>query len=154
MQLSLLVMTILAFTQVITRYVLKIPTVWVEETTRYFMVWLVFIGMAVAMSKKGHLAVEVVEFFAPPAVARKVSIFLEGILVLFGVVFSGLTLKVVLFQQELGQVSPAMQIPMSVIFAGIFVGGVLFTIHAAVVFKNHIQNKDGIAEGVGEEVQP
>lgn len=149
LQLALIIMSVLAFTQVITRYVLQIPTVWIEETTRYLMIWMIFIGMAIAVPRKAHLGVELVEYFCPPSVVKIVSILLDAIMLVFGVVFSGLTWKVVAFQLEMGQKSPAMQIPMFIVFIGMLAGGVLFTIHMAV--KMYQDFRSNAPEVLGEE---
>ena len=36
----LLIMTVMAFTQVITRYVFSFTIIWLEEATRYCMIWM------------------------------------------------------------------------------------------------------------------
>lgn len=135
MYISLIVMSALAFAQVVTRYVLEIPNVWIEETTRYLMVWSIFIGMAIAVRKKAHLEVDVVSFFFPVA-ARKIQLFFNVVLLIFGILFNWLTLRVVFFQWEMGQTSPGMQVPMAVVYFGMFVGGILLLIHLAIQFYN------------------
>lgn len=149
LQIALIIMSALAFTQVITRYVFHIPTVWIEETTRYLMIWMIFIGMALAVPRKAHLGVELVEYFCPPGVARIIGIIMDAIMLIFGIVFSGLTWKVVAFQLEMGQKSPAMQIPMFIVFIGMLAGGALFTIHMAV--KLYQDFRSDAPEVAGEE---
>lgn len=131
MYIALIVMSILAFVQVLTRYVFEISNAWIEETTRYFMVWMIFIGMAIAVRKKGHLEVEVVNIFFP-AVAGKVQLFFHLLLLMFAVIFTGFTGKVVAFQWDMGQTSPGMQLPMAVVYLGMLLGGILMIIHQAV----------------------
>ena len=129
MYIALILMSVLAFTQVITRYILQIPTVWIEETTRYLMIWLIFIGMAIAVRTKGHLEVEVMSFFFP-SISKYVLQFFEVIMLIFAIIFSMLSLQMVSFQWEMGQTSPAMQVPMAVVYMGMLIGGVLMIIHS------------------------
>lgn len=131
MYVALIVMSVLAFVQVVTRYVFELPNAWIEETTRYLMVWLIFVGMAIAARKKAHLEVDVISFFFP-SVAKKAQVFFNIILLVFGLLFGWLTWKVVSFQWEMGQTSPGMQLPMAVVYLGMLVGGILFVIHLAV----------------------
>lgn len=132
---ALILMSALAFVQVITRYVLELPNAWIEETARYLMVWLIFIGMAIAARKRAHLDVQVVSFFFP-SVAGKVLLFYQIVMLAFGVVFTYLTCKVMTFQFELGQVSPGMQLPMGWVYLGMLLGGILFVSHlASFVYK-------------------
>ena len=154
LQIALLVMSVLAFAQVITRYVFAIPTVWIEETTRYFMVWLIFISMATAAASKAHLGVDIMGLIAPPKVQKWIAICMQAIQVLFGLVFIGLTWQVVAFQFELGQKSPALQIPMGVVFCGVLLGAILYTIHQAGVMRDTFKiNSDDFGKDAGEEGQ-
>ncbi len=45
-------------TQVIFRYVLRNPLIWIEEVTRIFFIWMIFMGSIVAHSKLAHPRVE------------------------------------------------------------------------------------------------
>ena len=54
----LLIMTVMAFTQVITRYVFSFTIIWLEEATRYCMIWMCFIGMALCVRKKCHITID------------------------------------------------------------------------------------------------
>lgn len=127
----LLLMSALAFVQVVTRYILKIPTPWIEETTRYLMVWMVFICTAAAVSKKAHLKVDVVDFFAPVRVARTINLILDIAMLIFGVIFTIITLQFTVNQIAIGQVSPAMQVSMALVYFAMVAGGLLFAVQVA-----------------------
>lgn len=127
----LLLMSILAFAQVITRYVFQYPTPWLEELTRYFMVWMVFICFGLAVAKKAHLRVEVVDYFASPALARKINGCLEVFMVIFGILFTIISFSFTVRTFSVGQTSPAMQMPMGLVYLGMLIGAVLFTVHMA-----------------------
>ena len=51
------------FIGVFWRYVLSDPFIWTEEVLRLLLVWLTFIGMSMAVKKKGHLRLDLVDGF-------------------------------------------------------------------------------------------
>lgn len=128
MRWSLIFMSVLAFVQVLTRYVFHVPAVWVEEIARYLMVWMVFIGMAYAIPKNAHFMVEIIELILPRKVWETMYLIMDFIMLAFAVIFSGLCWKVVTFQFELGQVSTAAGLPMGFVYCGMLIGGILLVL--------------------------
>lgn len=53
----LLVMTVLAVLQVLTR-ALSVTLIWMEEATRYCMIWLCFLGMPLAVRRHAHISID------------------------------------------------------------------------------------------------
>ncbi len=57
---------ILAFTQVVLRFVFNNPQAWAEEVGRYLFVWVTFIGAAVAVAHDSHIRVDaLIQKFTP-----------------------------------------------------------------------------------------
>lgn len=56
----LLFMSVLAFTGVLTRYFLFYSITWLEEVTRYLMVWMTFIVGALAVNDESHINIDFV----------------------------------------------------------------------------------------------
>jgi len=52
--LFLFLFTTTVFLQVLTRFVIQIPLAWTEEVSRYFFIWMVFLGSAVGIRKGLH----------------------------------------------------------------------------------------------------
>jgi C4-dicarboxylate transporter DctQ subunit len=52
---------ILTFGQVILRFVFNNPQAWAEEILRYFFVWIIFIGCAIAVARRTHIRVTEIE---------------------------------------------------------------------------------------------
>ncbi|MCL4515228.1 MAG: TRAP transporter small permease [Firmicutes bacterium] len=126
----ILVMSLLAFVQVLTRYVFKYPLPWIEELTRYIMVWMVLIGAATGVASKSHLGVEIMGIFLSPSRLRILNIFTMGLTVILGAVLVVVSTRFSLDQIDTQQLSPAMQIPMAYVTAALAVGSLLITIHA------------------------
>jgi C4-dicarboxylate transporter DctQ subunit len=56
----LAIMTFFVFSQVVTRYLFSYSVAWVEEFTRYLMIWMAFLGAAPLFKDDGHIRVDLV----------------------------------------------------------------------------------------------
>ncbi|WP_158625923.1 TRAP transporter small permease [Arsenicitalea aurantiaca] len=70
--------------QVVFRYVLGSPLVWVEEAATYAFIWIVFLGAAVGMKRLSHIKIEALSLAMPVRA--------QGILRLFGFLIMGFVL--------------------------------------------------------------
>ena len=114
--------------QVFLRYVLNHSLPWTEELCRYFVVWLVFIEGAVAMAYGLHTIVEInLDRFVP-------RLWLDLLAKAVMVAFLAATLYFArpFFDSGLIQLSAAMEIPMIIPYAGMFLG--LFLMIVVLVF--------------------
>jgi TRAP-type C4-dicarboxylate transport system permease small subunit len=50
-------MAVLVFANVVSRYLFNFSIIWVEELTRYMMVWVGFIGSGLVLRFGAHIAV-------------------------------------------------------------------------------------------------
>jgi TRAP-type C4-dicarboxylate transport system permease small subunit len=128
---SMAVLTIDVTWQVITRFIIGNPSDWTEELATNLMIWVGLLGAAVALNHKEHLGIDYFvgklapqkRLFTEAFVYLTVSLF--SILVMF---FGGLRLVTVTFM--LGQVSPAMKLPMGYVYLAVPVAGIFLTIYA------------------------
>ncbi|KKM09067.1 hypothetical protein SY88_20670 [Clostridiales bacterium PH28_bin88] len=125
----LVVMSLAAFVQVLTRYVFKIPLPWIEEFIRYLMIWMVFVGGGLAVTTKSHLAIDVMEVILPRKISRVVSVVIDLVVLVFAVIFGYMSYQFMSSQIQLGQVSPALQVSMGWVDAAMLAGGILIAIH-------------------------
>jgi C4-dicarboxylate transporter DctQ subunit len=132
----LFVISISVFAQVASRYAFEVPLSWTEELSRYCLIWLMFIGAAMALKEKGHFVVDLLVCKLPGKIRTYIEIALlvsigafVGIMMVTGVNLLPIT--------EL-QISAALRIPMSYIYLSIPVGSALMLIHIAVLIKEHI----------------
>lgn len=61
----LLIMTLVMFAAVVSRYVFNSSIVWAEELSRYLFVWFVFISASYAVITKAHIRVEALNMIIP-----------------------------------------------------------------------------------------
>lgn len=119
---TILLMVIVAamFLQVFTRYVLNASLTGTEELGRYCFVWMNMLGAGLCVSKVSNASVSVLNDFLRGRAKVWHSIFLE---------LSTGIMAVILFAQGIslarvaaGQVSPALRIPMWLVYASIATG--------------------------------
>lgn len=73
--------------QIVMRYAFNSPLAWSEEIARYSMVWMAFIGSALAVRKKAHVCVDLIVGAFPAKLQRAVWYLTQGLsLVFLGVV--------------------------------------------------------------------
>lgn len=66
----LMVAASLAMFQIITRFVLEIPTEWSEVLIRFSLIWMVFLGIPTAFRQGAMVSVDVLYRWSPPRLRR------------------------------------------------------------------------------------
>ena len=124
----LLAMTAVTFAQVVARYVFEAPLSWSEELARYLQVWLIMLGSAVCLRKGLHLTVDYAVHSLPSSAKRTLRLVsLAAIIFFLGVVFvSG----VLLIAATVSQRTPALQVPIWVVYLAIPVGSFLMLLES------------------------
>lgn len=118
----LIVMSVLAFTGVVTRYFFFYSITWLEEVTRYLMVWMTFIVGALAVNNESHTNID----FVPNFINKKINGFdmniLLNALILAGMaIFAYYNFFQIQAAMKSGVVSPVLQIPMWVMYCSTMV---------------------------------
>lgn len=119
---------LIAAIQVASRYILSRPFSWTEELATCLFVYLAFIGAALALKKKEHFALETLVDRLPERVMRGVR-FIVAVLILVcsAIVFwFGCRLTA----QGWNVTTPALEIPSSIPYAAVPLGGLLMTLRA------------------------
>lgn len=128
-----LIFTLLINSQVINRYVLSFVeigniTTWTEEVARYIFIFIAYMGAALAIKKNDNIKVDALINKVPVPFARSLN--LATVLltyILFFIIFKG-GLENCIQQFNVGQVSPALAIPMYIPYAAIPIGILLMAI--------------------------
>jgi TRAP-type C4-dicarboxylate transport system permease small subunit len=127
----LAIMSIIIIFQVFSRYLLGLPLPWSEELARYIMVYTVFFGAALALRYQKLIAVEV---FAEKMSWKNRRILKTAVNLISIAFFLLLLVKGIEMMGKVHlQVSPALQLPMSIPYASIPIGAILLTINAIAV---------------------
>ncbi|MGN8644919.1 TRAP transporter small permease [Gracilibacillus sp. HCP3S3_G5_1] len=149
---SMIIASILIFVQVILRYLFNFSLIWSEEAARFLIIWLVLIGSSIAVREKGHATVDALVAFLPPAGKKFFSIFanLAGIIFCLILIWAGS--KMVSSVVELGNVTPALGIPMAIPYLSVPVGGGLMLFRFLQMLVIDVKRSYSDEEGQSGEV--
>jgi len=123
---------IVVFAQVIWRFVFDSPFSWSEELARYLQVWLILLMSAVCIRKGRHLAVDYVTHnlsFELQRVFKLISLLAILAYVIVVIVF-GIKMIAVAGAQK----TPAMQIPIGIIYLAFPITGTFMFLETLVAF--------------------
>lgn len=141
------VMTILAFANVVARYVFSASFSFSEEITTYLFVLLSLLGTAIAARRRAHLGLTILTDVVSPKIRR----ILHIIGYLFAVAFTGAIfyygILMVLSQRQLQQVTANMQWPEWIFGSFVPIGALFATVRFVQVLIEEIR---GTGEKEGE----
>lgn len=120
------VMVINVLWQVFTRYVTSDPSSFTDELARYLMIWIGVLGAAYVSGRNLHVAIDILPTRSSLKTQKKLKIIvtiLVILFVLFAFVIGGS--RLVYISYVLGQQSPALQLPLAVVYIIIPISGLL-----------------------------
>lgn len=129
------------FWQIFTRMVMNNAASWTEEYLRYALIWLTMLGVPYAYSRNQHIAIEfVVDSFSRKG-KRVNQLFIEVLIfcIAFFVMVVGGTMVT---KNAVGQLSPALGLPMQFYYAGVPVCGVLMILYTLPRLLDLVKNSD------------
>lgn len=122
----MMVMTVVVLWGVFTRYVMSSQASWSEELARFLLIWIGILGAAYAAGQNFHLAIDLLKPKLEVKNQRRLTIFIDLMVIAFALaimVIGGF--RLIYITQVLGQLSPALQVPMSVIYSVVPISGLL-----------------------------
>ncbi len=116
--------------QIFTRYVLNSPSSITEEISRFVFIWIGILGAAYASGQRIHVTIDLLS----PKLNDKQKKMLQRFIALLVITFCLLALVIgggnlVYVNNLLGQHSAALNIPLSVVYAVLPIGGLLIIIY-------------------------
>jgi len=132
---SLMVVNVLW--QVFSRYILSNPSSFTDELARYLMIWVGVLGAAYVAGKGNHVAITYFSEKFSPKNYKKVKIFIHITILAFailGMLIGGA--RLVYITLVLGQLSPALKIPLGVVYSVIPISGVLIIFYKILDLKD------------------
>ncbi len=126
--------------QVIFRYLFGSPLRWTEELGRYAQVWMIMLGGAYAMRSGSHLAIDILTASLPPKVKRITDIIVYLVMIAFFAIVTLYGIQLTLTTVK--QLSPAMSISMSYVYAALPVGGVLMGMETLLRFIKILKKEE------------
>ena len=128
MVVTFIIMVCTSFAQVVNRNIFKLPISWFDEAAVYSMIYMVLIGTEVGLRDGTQIAVTAIVDKFNGRFKTIVQIFSKLVIVLFsfGVFLGGL--KLMEIQIKTGQISAALNLPMSVPYAAMVISFAMITL--------------------------
>ena len=123
---------------VFSRYILNSSLGWADELARFVFIWVSFLGAVVAYQKNEHIGLD---FVVSPIGSRKIRLFIRllgeilVLLVLGCLVYYGWTVAM-----SATNVSPALYIPMWIVYIIVPISGALMVLINLWKLKDHVRN--------------
>ncbi len=120
------IMVINVLWQVFSRYFLGAPSSFTDELARYLMIWIGILGAAYVSGRNKHVALDVIPSRLSAKTQKKLRLIVRILIILFclfALVIGGSRLVYVTF--VLDQYSPALQVPLAVVYMIIPISGLL-----------------------------
>jgi TRAP-type C4-dicarboxylate transport system permease small subunit len=116
--------------QVGSRYLFNYSTAWVTELSTFCQVWLVLLGSGVAMARNQHMAIDLIPAQFSLRYARIASVVIALVILIFlGAMAYG---SIPLLRLGLLQVSPAMSVPLWMVYACMPLGALYIALELVV----------------------
>lgn len=112
--------------QVASRFILGSPSSFTDELARYLMIWVGILGAAYISGRNMHVAIDVLPTRLSPTMQKRLMLIVRILIILFcllAMVIGGSRLVYITY--VLGQNSPALQVPLAVVYAVIPISGLL-----------------------------
>ena len=126
-------------TEVVLRYVFKHSLIFTEELARYLMVWIVFLGSALAIRDEAHIRINVLVKRLNPKLKKVAHLFAHGLVMLFLVIVAIEGFRIL--PAQLRQMCITIDISMFYFYLAIPVGAVLMIVYLLPAIKTTLAEK-------------
>lgn len=129
-------MSVLVFANVVSRYLFNHSFLWVEEISRYMMVWVGFIGSGLVLRYGAHIAVEALQDVLPTRAAQLTRALVVVVLAITFIAMTWLGIQYVRFAWD--QETPVFNWNFGLIYLAIPIGFALMLIHLLCVARPYV----------------
>jgi TRAP-type C4-dicarboxylate transport system permease small subunit len=132
----MLAMAILVFANVVLRYLFGTSLPWVEELTRYMMIWVAWLAVGLAMREGAHIAIDNFQNALPARWAQAVRVAVFVMVVGFFALVAWFGFKYAFFAWR--QESAVLRLSLGAIYLAIPVGSLLMIVHTLLISRRLI----------------
>ena len=130
------IISVVGVLQILLRYFFNISLSWSNEILIFSFIWITYLSIAIALSKKLHLGVDMITNLFPNSVQLKIKLFSNILIIFFCIIIFISSMP--LIRANFYQFSPSLGIRMSYIYASIPIAMLSM---AFITFKEIIKNK-------------
>jgi TRAP-type C4-dicarboxylate transport system permease small subunit len=134
-----LTMTLVVAAQVICRYLLGASLTWSEEASRYLLIWITFLGGSIAFKRGMHTGFDAVSRALSPGGKRAARLATLLAIVTFLVIVGLKGMELSLF--NMAQRSPAMRLPMGIVYLAIPTGCLFMLVYAVAQLADLVRKR-------------
>jgi TRAP-type C4-dicarboxylate transport system permease small subunit len=137
-------MALTVFTNVTLRIASDHSILWIEEASRYAMIWLTFIGAGLVLRYGGHIGIDTLQERWPRH-AVAVRALLLGLLLAFFVFMVWIGTRYALLTWQ--QTTPVMEIPIGAVYLAMPIGFALLIIHLLLMAGPWVRRHELLGDG-------
>ena len=137
-------MAIMVFANVALRFLTDHSILWVEEVSRYLMIWLTFLGSGIVLRYGAHIGIDTLQERFPES-APMIRALIFALLLVFFAVMAWLGLRYAILTW--GQTTPVMQIPIGAVYLAMPVGFALLIVHLLLMAAPYVRQKRFLSDG-------
>ena len=141
-------MAMMVFANVALRFLTDYSILWVEEVSRYLMIWLTFLGSGLVLRHGGHIGIDTLQEKCPrqaPLIRAFIFALLSGFFAFM--IWIGTRYALLTWQQT----TPVLQIPVGAVYLAIPIGFALLLINLLLMAVPYVRRNQFI---VDEEFDP
>lgn len=137
-------MALMVFANVALRFLTDYSILWIEEASRYTMIWLTFVGAGLVLRYGGHVGIDTLQQSLPrhaPAIRLAIALLLGAffcVMVFIGSRYAMLTWA---------QTTPVLEIPIGAVYLAMPVGFTLMIIHLAMMARGFVARREVLGDG-------
>jgi TRAP-type C4-dicarboxylate transport system permease small subunit len=141
-------MATIVFVNVSLRFLTDSSILWVEEVSRYMMIWLTFLGAGLVLRYGGHIGIDTLQDRFPNAAPALRTVIFALLLGFFGfMVWVGIGYA----SRTWTQTTPVTEIPVGFVYLAIPIGFALLIVHLLLMAKGYMRRREFL---VDEEFDP
>lgn len=144
-------MLILLTIQVVARYITGVSFAWIDEISRYGLVWLAYLAAVYAIYTESHIKVDILLKVWPKKIRKVIKHLSTLIFFVYSVAVAYYSLIWVIDIYNTGTRSIALQLPMAMFQCIIPIAHILMAIRLAQVEIRHIKHPELLDEKTAEE---
>jgi len=137
-------MASMVFANVALRFLTDHSILWVEEVSRYLMIWLTFLGAGIVLRYGGHIGIDALQERWPRhAAALRGAIFVVLLGFFAFMVWIGTRYALLTWQQT----TPVMGVPIGAVYLAIPIGFALSAVHLLLMAGPYVRRRELLGDG-------
>jgi TRAP-type C4-dicarboxylate transport system permease small subunit len=143
LQWILAAMALMVFANVVLRLTTDNSILWVEELSRFLMIWLTFLGAGLVLRYGGHIAIDNLQDTFPKR-ARLIRGIVFALMLAFFLFMLVMGIRYAIFTWD--QTTPVMEVPVGAVYLAMPVGFALLIVHALIMMRGYVHDKSLLAD--------